>query len=509
MRVLLDTNIVIHRETSKIVNPGIGKLFGWFDKLGHRKSIHPITVQEIQTHKDANVVKTMSVKLDNYYLLKTLAPLDSRIQEIISQSDKTENDVNDSKLLNELLADRVDILITEDKNIHKKGKKLGEEIANKIFTIERYLEKMNSENPDLVNYKVLAVKKEYFGNIDVNDHFFDSFRRDYDGFDKWFGKKSDEIAYICYEEDQVMAFLFLKAEEKGENYKDITPEFPRKRRLKIGTFKVTLNGFKLGERFLKIIFDNAVSQKVDEIYVTIFENTQEQKRLIELLEEWGFDHWGAKKSGSSEEKVYVRDFSKAYDSKNPKRSYPNISVHSDTYIIPIYGSYHTDLLPDSILKTESPLDFVENEPHRNSISKVYVSRGRNRSLKVGDNIIFYRTGDTDPKLYTSVISTIGIVESVVTNIADENDFVRLCRKRSVFTDDQLRAQWNHKENSRPFIVNFLYTYSFPKRINLKQLLEIGVISSIYNVPRGFEKISTDYFLSIIEKTNTNESIIVY
>jgi len=32
-----------------------------------------------------------------------------------------------------------------------------------------------------------------------------------------------------------------------------------------------LNGFRLGERFLKIIFDNALKQKVEEIYVTIFE----------------------------------------------------------------------------------------------------------------------------------------------------------------------------------------------------------------------------------------------
>jgi len=29
-----------------------------------------------------------------------------------------------------------------------------------------------------------------------------------------------------------------------------------------------MNGFKLGERFLKIVFDNALQQKVDEIYVT-------------------------------------------------------------------------------------------------------------------------------------------------------------------------------------------------------------------------------------------------
>ena len=67
----------------------------------------------------------------------------------------------------------------------------------------------------------------------------------------------------------------------------------------VGTFKVVLNGFKIGERFLKIIFDNALRWRVDK----------------------------ARK-----------------------------------FIVPIYPEYHTELLPDSILRTESPLDFVENSP---------------------------------------------------------------------------------------------------------------------------------------------------
>jgi hypothetical protein len=46
--------------------------------------------------------------------------------------------------------------------------------------------------------------------------------------------------------------------------------FTPKKRLKIGTLKVELNGFKLGERLLKVVFDNALVQRVDEIYVTIF-----------------------------------------------------------------------------------------------------------------------------------------------------------------------------------------------------------------------------------------------
>lgn len=33
VRILLDTNIIIHRETERIINPDIGKLFNWLDKI--------------------------------------------------------------------------------------------------------------------------------------------------------------------------------------------------------------------------------------------------------------------------------------------------------------------------------------------------------------------------------------------------------------------------------------------------------------------------------------------
>jgi hypothetical protein len=141
--------------------------------------------------------------------------------------------------------------------------------------------------------------------------------------------------------------------------------------LKIGTFKVINNGFRLGERFLKVIFDNALINRVEEIYVTIFDHRDEQLRLIELLEKWGFFYWGMKGG----EKVYVRNFNPSFTMDRMEYCYPYISRKNGIYMVPIYESYHTELLPDSILNNESPLEFVEDFPHRNGISKVYVSRG--------------------------------------------------------------------------------------------------------------------------------------
>ena len=266
--------------------------------------------------------------------------------------------------MNEVFVGRIDILITEDRKIHRKAAELG--IEDKVFAIDSFLEKTFAEHPELVNYKILNVQKLKFGRINLADNFFDSLKEDYTDFDKWFIKKFDEEAYITINSNNglLLSFLYLKVEGKDENYTDIRPAFLQKKRLKIGTFKVINNGFRLGERFMKIIFDNALKNNVEEIYVTIFDRRDEQKRLIDLLEQWGFVLRGKK----NDESVYVRDFIKKTNEDNLKRYYPFISRNKDRYIVPIYPDYHTELLPDSILNTESPEEFIEDFPHRNCIT---------------------------------------------------------------------------------------------------------------------------------------------
>lgn len=505
MRILLDTNILIHREASRVVQKDIGTLFYWFDRLHYEKCVHPLSLDEIKKYHDAFVVETMEAKIKNYILLKTQAPDTPPVQRLRAKYDKDENDSIDTSLLNEVFSGRVDLLITEDRKIHRKALELGISVC--VFTIDAFLEKVVAENPELAEYKVLAVRKEHFGKIDINDTFFESFKSDYVGFDKWFNKKADEIAYVCNSESgHILAFLYVKVEEPAENYSEITPQFTPKRRLKIGTFKVISNGYKLGERFLKIIFDNALLFNVEEIYVTIFNKTEDQERLIQLLLDWGFHFHGHKKSSSGEELVYIRDFIPSANLTNACLTYPYFSAQQRKFIVPIYPEYHTELFPDSILRTESPKDFIENRPNRNAIRKVYISRSIERDLAPGDIIVFYRTKYNGPAFYTSVTTTIGVVQSVRTGIKTLEEFIQLCRKRSVFTDDELALHWNYNPGNHPFVVNFLYVYTFPKRLNLKNLLEIGIIEQ---APRGFELLTDIAFQKLLENSNTDQRFLVH
>lgn len=510
MKVLLDTNVVIERETQRINQKGVGSLFYWLDKLSCLKCIHKLIFEEIEKHKDKKVKETFKIKLESYTLLKTEAPISKEVELISKEYDVTQNDLNDTKLLNELFNNRVDILITEDNKIHEKARLLG--IAEKVFHIESFLEKANAENPDFIEYRNLIAKRMLFGKINLNDIFFDTFRRDYPNFNDWYNSKSDEYAYVCSSsKEEVLAFLYLKKEDEKEDYysegKRIEPLFQKKKRLKIGTFKVVLNGYKLGERFLKIIFDNALKQKVDEIYVTIFDNDDEKKRLIELLKEWGFKEGGTKTSKAGVEKVYIRNFTKFFDSSNPKFSYPYISRNFPIHFVPINPAFHTTLFPDSMLKTESADNFIENKACMNSISKVYVSHSKNREINKGDILLFYRMKDNGPARFTSVITTLGVVECIITNIKNEEEFISLCGKRSVFNKDELSSIWNKFPSYKPFIINFLYDYSFPKRTNLQKLIDMKIIKDIMSIPKPFDKISKEDFLKIIDSTETDTSIL--
>ena len=130
---------------------------------------------------------------------------------------------------------------------------------------------MLADHPRLIDYSVLSVYKRKIGSLNFNCNFFDSLRDSYSGFNQWLNKKSEDEAYVCFLQDELKAFLYLKKEDETENYSDITPIFSPKKRLKIGTFKVSMNGLKLGERFLKIAIENALHLHVEEIYVTIFD----------------------------------------------------------------------------------------------------------------------------------------------------------------------------------------------------------------------------------------------
>ncbi|ELY3760611.1 N-acetyltransferase [Cronobacter universalis] len=348
-----------------------------------------------------------------------------------------------------------------------------------------------------------------FSEVNFDDVFFDSLKQDYKhGFVDWFHKKManpDEKAYVLYNDDNsIDGFMYLKL-ENGE-VTDIDPSLPNSEHLKIGTFKFNTKGTLRGQRFLKKIFDHAFSEKVRDIYVTVFDK---HDYLIKLFLNYGFIRYGKKESANGVENVLVREMSTDDLTGDLLSDYPYINNRNkeSKYLLSIYPDFHTRLFPDSKLITESP-DIITDVSHANSIRKIYICAMQDvANIKMHDILVIYRTSDKKgPAHYRSVATSLCVVEDVrdIFSFPTEQDFIRYCARYSVFTETELSNFYKTKKY--PYIISFTYNLALPKRINRAKLIEeVGLNPQSY---WGVLKLTDKEFNDIIKLGAVDESIIV-
>jgi len=493
MKALLDTNIIIHRETNLVINENIGKLYRWLEELGYTKCVHKLSADELEKYKGEQVRKSFKIKLENYKLIETPSPLHPTVIRVCNSLDTTNNDFIDTQLINEVYCGRVNILITEDNKILNKADLLS--IRDRVYNIESFLEWVILENPDLQDYKIKNIRLEKFHNINMHQPFFDSLRSSYSGFNEWYIKNFDEQAYICGENHDLQAFLALKIETEKENYSDIVPVFTPKKRLKVRTLKVLSNGYKIGERFIKIIFDNAINNQVDEAYVTLYPSDT-TKSLVLLFEKFGFYRWGTKGA----EEVYVRDMRKHFNVANPLLTYPYCDLERDAYLVVINEKYHTRLLLDSILNNENPKDFENNQPFANAIHKCYITNAYTVTPNTGDIILFYRSAGGK---YKSTVTTMGVVCKFNKAFKNKNEYDTLCKNRGVLTQLELDNYWNKSKVFAPKVMEFAYIEPLPKRLNLVELIQMGFDPDL--LKQGIIKLKKELFYSILKEAKVSSN----
>lgn len=492
MTVLLDTNILIDRENPNQPQLAVNRLLLAIDKFGYEKFIHPASIEELNNYKDQKQRDILISKLASYQHIQVRPKLSTEfLLKLSGFATSGQNNIIDNELLFQIYDQRLNYLITEDRVMYKKAESLG--IADKVFSIERFLQLYNQSFPDLVDYQVLAIKKTQFGEHNLSNPFFDSFREDYAGFDNWFKKKTNETAYTFSDELGLSAFLYLKDEGKTHDYSNINPIFKPAKRLKIGTFKVVQSGFRIGERFLKIIFDNAIKRNCDEIYVTIFEKRSELLKLKQMFFDWGFVEHGI--NTDTGEKILVKKLNIYDDNKSPMQNFPNIDKTRTKRFLPIYPEFHTSLFPDSILKTETEEEYDDKKAYQYALKKVYISWASTKGSKSGDILLIYRTGGS----YKGVVSTLCIIDEIILPRTKE-ELLHHCQNRSIFTTEQLEKFW--KDNSsRIVIYKLLYYKSLTNRLIINKLWEYNVIEAP-NGPRPLDMLTEDAFNKILELSNT-------
>ena len=348
---------------------------------------------------------------------------------------------------------------------------------------------------------LLEIKK--FSSISLADPFFDSLKKDYKGFEDWFNGKAekDESAFVVYDKDNnLQGFLYLK-DESAEIDATIVPSMNKKKRLKVGTFKIDAHNTRLGERFVKKIMDKGIYEGYEEAYVTIF---PEHHELIELLKKYGFKEYGTK----GKEQVLIKDFTTCEG--DLLKDYPLIQPKGKRkFLLSIYPGYHTPLFSDSILKNEERKsdELVKDVSFSNSIHKVYICfMPKTANLRKGDLLVIYRTNDhLGPARFRSVVTSICQVEEVKTktDFGNLDEYLKYCGKYSIFGEPDLK-KWYKNDNL--VVIKMTYNIALTKRVTRGMLLDEAKISpTLY---WGFFQLTDSQFDYIIDKGKVNENFIV-
>ncbi len=484
IKILLDTNLLIYRENHSVIDENIQKLTKiLYDSNKYRIVVHPMTIEDLNNIKDQNEREIYLSKVKVYEIIDRPPKVTEEFNNNVGCS-KIPNDLIDNNLLYAVYRNCVDYLITNDKKLKNKAKKLN--LIDKVMGIEdainlfKPLEDKEIRTPIFINY-------EYLYNIDLEDEFFDSLKTDYKSFEKWYKKKSCEgnKAYISrYPNNKISSFLMLKVEDEKEDYSRLEKPFEKGVRLKISTFKVSNTGNKIGETYIKIIIKEALKNNVDEIYVTVFEK---QKELIKLFNDYGFvqktTQMTEKLNGSfKKELVLVKNMN--------DNTYPNFEwSNKNTFIVPIQQKYHEMLFPES--ETSNQLSFEDIEginTYANAIKKAYICKSRTQKIKPGDILLFYASENKKS------ITTIGIVDNVFNKFATPEDLYALAKKRTIYSLEEIKSQFD--SNSQLILFKYYKTLNNP--ISYGELIENKILKG---APMSIVEVDTNLVKKIINIKN--------
>lgn len=479
MKFLIDTNIFIPLEPTRLSDVELGTrkivdLARFMSEAQHQLYVHPAALSDIQRDTNDERRKLRELLFKKYPCLPDPPVISKQLENILGTAEPDTNNWVDHCLISALVSDAIDFLITEDNTLRKKVARL--KLQNRVATvaeatsiIQDLFDRVPRPPPAVRNVKAHALNE--------NDPIFQSFRQDYQGFDQWLKKcklEHRQAWVINASNDYLAAVGIVKQEQSGV--------FGLQGKiLKVCSLKVSedCNGLRFGELLLKTIFDYAVSNKYNWIYITVLEK---HYILISFLEEFGFQITHDKTALG--ETVLTKPMSfteKERDSINPLSfniRYGPFAVkfrEVSTFIVPIKPIYHQLLFPEAEKQKRFP-SCTGRYAFGNSIRKAYLSNSAIRAITPGANILFYRSEDIKS------VTVLGVVEEVLV-ASSPLEIARYVGKRTVYKFSEI------EELCRREVLAILFRQSriLKNPIMLRDIVANGILSSapqsIVTVPK--------------------------
>lgn len=295
MNVFISTEILLTCISVDKRDEGLSLLFAWIKKAGgtcYTDYNTLIMLHQLKPQGLFSELKEIKVFQTPRKIHPQLLWLKQHVESMPHL--KNPNVISLLRQINWLIYDDADYIVTENELLHNLSSCV--QLSERVYNVEDFIEKLCSENRDKDNDKGIAIHKVKFGTLNFKDPFFDSFKLDYNPYyTEWFHKKAEDYVYAAHDVyGDIRGLLKLKIEDASEIDTSIDPQMRPARRLKICSLKAHITRQKLGQRFMRIIFETALTNKVDEIYITIIENGLMKKTLADMVQQWGFEYYGTK-----------------------------------------------------------------------------------------------------------------------------------------------------------------------------------------------------------------------
>ena len=104
------------------------------------------------------------------------------------------------------------------------------------------------------------------------------------------------------------------------------------------------------------------------------------------------------------------------------------------------------------------------------------------------------------KKYTSVVTTVAMVDEIISNIHSQEELLSICQNRSVFSTEELKGFWrDHRHNLK--VLKFIFVKSLSKRLTLGYLWDHDIVCAPRG-PRSFMKLSDEQYNQIMHDSET-------
>ena len=440
MKILTDSNVLIAAYPKPGAPPeakaaAANFLLRLANEHGHTTYYHPLAMRydfgKIQNATDRGWRQQIT---SNHPDLPDPPNIQKEITDACGSPAPGSNDWVDHHLLAAVVGHAVDILVTEDGNLHKKAQRLG--LGERVARMEDVTAAIKANVP-WSSHAALLPQQKLAHTLDEHDPIFESLRADYPGFDHWLQKckKEHRTCWTVKSAGNLAALTIVKGETPAEYG-------PGGKTLKVCLFKVSERhpGMRYGELLLKSVFDYAYTNGYESAYVTVF---PKHRHLVTVMETFGFADDGER---NGDELVLAKRLqpgrlaSAAPDLLDYHIQYgpKHYAISAPRFIVPIEPKYHDVLFPEAGKQMKIP-NFGISSPAGNGILKDYLSRGSIRQISPGAILYFYRSRDE------RCLSVVGIVEGTKVS-KSQSEIVSYVGKRTVYTQEQIKEMTEYGTN---------------------------------------------------------------